>query len=118
MTPGGERLTFGPEPLGWGCPSHRWVTAVGSEGSSQVLIMVKNPPANAGDIRDVNPIPGLGRSPGGRNGNSVILPGESQGQRSLAGYSLWGHKESDMTGHACSRYQIWSILSTDTSPML
>ena len=25
----------------------------------------------------------------------VFLPGEPQGQRSLAGYSLWGHKESD-----------------------
>ena len=28
----------------------------------------------------------------------VLLPGESQGQRSLAGYSPWGHKESDTTG--------------------
>ena len=27
----------------------------------------------------------------------VFLPGRSHGQRSLAGYSLWGHKESDMT---------------------
>ena len=27
----------------------------------------------------------------------VSLPGESHGQRSLAGYSLWGRKESDMT---------------------
>ena len=27
----------------------------------------------------------------------VLLPGESHGQRSLAGYSPWGHKESDMT---------------------
>ena len=27
----------------------------------------------------------------------VFLPGEFHGQRSLAGYSLWGHKESDMT---------------------
>ena len=27
----------------------------------------------------------------------VFLPGESQGQRSLLGYSLWGCKESDMT---------------------
>jgi len=26
-----------------------------------------------------------------------LLPGESRGQRSLAGYSPWGHKESDMT---------------------
>ena len=29
--------------------------------------------------------------------HSVCLPGESHGQRSLAGYSPWGHKESDMT---------------------
>ena len=27
----------------------------------------------------------------------VLLPGKSHGQRSLVGYSLWGHKESDMT---------------------
>ena len=27
----------------------------------------------------------------------VFLTGESHGQRSLAGYSPWGHKESDMT---------------------
>ena len=27
----------------------------------------------------------------------VFLPGKSHGQRSLAGYNLWGHKESDMT---------------------
>ena len=31
--------------------------------------MVKNPPANAGDIRDSGLIPGSGRSPGGGNGN-------------------------------------------------
>ena len=29
----------------------------------------KNPPANAGDIRDMGSIPGLGRSPGGGRGN-------------------------------------------------
>ena len=28
---------------------------------------------------------------------SEFLPGESHGQRSLAGYSPWGHRESDMT---------------------
>ena len=32
--------------------------------------MVKNPPAKAGDTRDVGWIPGLGRSPGGGNGNA------------------------------------------------
>ena len=31
--------------------------------------MVKNPPASAGDVRDVGSVSGLGRSPGGRNGN-------------------------------------------------
>ena len=29
--------------------------------------------------------------------HSSILPGKSHGQRSLEGYSPWGHKESDMT---------------------
>ena len=33
--------------------------------------MVKNLPANAGDIRDVGSIPGLGRSPGGGHGNPL-----------------------------------------------
>ena len=31
--------------------------------------MVKNPPANAGDVRDLGSIPGSGRSPGGGHGN-------------------------------------------------
>ena len=47
--------------------------------------MVKNPPANIGDIRDVSLIPGLGRSPGEENGNP--LPEEFHGQRNLVGYS-------------------------------
>ena len=32
-------------------------------GASQVALVVENPPANAGDIRDMGLIPGLGRSP-------------------------------------------------------
>ena len=36
--------------------------------TSQVVLVVKNPPANAGDIRVMGSIPGLGRSPGERNG--------------------------------------------------
>ena len=36
--------------------------------------MVKNPPANAGDAGDMGSIPGLGRSPGGRNGNPLQYP--------------------------------------------
>ena len=64
--------------------------------------MVKKPTANAKDTGDVGSIPGSGRSPGGGSGDSpVFLPGESHGQRSLAGYSPRGWKESDTTEHTC-----------------
>ena len=33
--------------------------------------MIKNPSANAGDLRDLGSIPGLGRSPGGGHGNPL-----------------------------------------------
>ena len=39
--------------------------------ASQVALVVKNPPANAGDIRDVSLIPGSGRSPGGGHNNPL-----------------------------------------------
>ena len=43
--------------------------------------------------------PWLGKMPWGKawQPTPVFLPGESHGQRSLAGYSPWGHKESDRT---------------------
>ena len=51
--------------------------------------MVKNPPANARDIRDTGSTPESGRSSGGGHGQftPVFLPGESHGQRRLVGYS-------------------------------
>ena len=64
--------------------------------ASQVALVAKNPPANAGNIRDTGLIPGSGRSPGEGNGN-CYLAGESHGQKSLVGYRPWGHKESDTT---------------------
>ena len=51
--------------------------------------MVKNPPADAGDVRDVGLIPGSGRSPGGGHGN-LLLPGAFHGQRRLVGYMSIG----------------------------
>ena len=39
--------------------------------ASQLVLVVKNPPANAGDIGVVGLIPGLGRFPGGGNGNPL-----------------------------------------------
>ena len=40
--------------------------------ASQLALMLKNPPASAGDARDTGSIPGLGRSPGGGNGNPLL----------------------------------------------
>ena len=37
--------------------------------ASKVTLMIKNPPTNAGDIRDMGLIPGLGKSPGEEHGN-------------------------------------------------
>ena len=62
-----------------------------------MALVVKNPPAKAGDERDVVLILGLRRYPGVRNGHPVFLPGKFHGQRSLVGYSPWGHKEADTT---------------------
>ena len=40
-------------------------------GASHVVLVVKNLPASAGDIRDVSSNPGWGRSPGGGHGNPL-----------------------------------------------
>ena len=42
-----------------------------SPGASQVVLVEKNLPANAGDTRDSGSIPGLGRSSGERSGNRL-----------------------------------------------
>ena len=61
--------------------------------------MVKSPPAYAGDARAAGLIPGSRKSPWRRKWQptSLFLSGKSHGQRTLAGYSLCSHKESDTT---------------------
>ena len=68
-------------------------------GASQVALVVKNPPANSGDVRDLGSIPGFGRPPGGGHGNPLqyLCLENPRGQRSLVGYSPWGYRKSDMT---------------------
>ena len=44
---------------------------VHSPRASQVVLVVKNPRANAGDVREPGSIPALGRSPGGGHGNPL-----------------------------------------------
>ena len=58
-----------------------------------MLLVIRNPPTNAGDIRDTGLIPGWQDHL--EEGTPVFLPGESHGQRGLAGYSPWDCKEWD-----------------------
>ena len=64
-----------------------------------MVLVVKNPPAKAGDVRRHGFDPWVGKIPWRRKWQPtpVFLPGESQGQRSLAGYCTQGHTEIDMT---------------------
>ena len=64
-----------------------------------MALVVKNPPANAGDIRDTGSIPGLGRSPREGHGNPLQYSclENIHGQRSLTGYNPQGHKALDKT---------------------
>ena len=61
--------------------------------------MVKNLPANAGDIMRGGFDFWVGKVPWRRawQPTPVFLPEESHGQRSLADFSPWGHKELDTT---------------------
>ena len=54
------------------------------------------------NVGDLGLIPGSGRSPGGGHGNPLQYSclENPHGQRSLAGYSPWDYKESDMTEQA------------------
>ena len=74
---------------------------------SQVALVVKNPSANAGDMRDMGLIPGSGRSPEEGHGNplqySCLENPMDRGE--LVGYGAQGHKESDTT-EATYRYCI------------
>ena len=67
------------------------------QGASQVVLVVKNLLANAGDVRDGSSTPGSGRAPGGGHGNPLqysCLENPMGRGAWWATYSPWGHKES------------------------
>ena len=76
--------------------------------------LVKNPLANAGAAREVGLVPGPGRPPWKRKWQPtpIFFLGKSHGQRSLAGYSPWGRKKSDMPERARKQQgrEIWSLI--------
>ena len=75
--------------------------------ASQMVLVVKNLPANTWDKRDMSLIPGLGRSPGGGHGNPLQYSclEDLCGQQSLVGYSQRGHKESDTTEQLSTQHR-------------
>ena len=56
----------------------KWSREIGGKcrppGASQVVLVVKNLPASAGDVRDTGSTPGSGRLSGGGHGNSLQYP--------------------------------------------
>ena len=79
---------------------------------SQVALEVKNPPANAGDIRDTDSIPGSGRSSGGGHGHPLQYsylenPRTEEPDRvqSIGSHRV-GHDRSDL---ACMHIHVSSI---------
>ena len=88
-----------------------------------MVLVIKNPPAKAGDTRDAGSIPGMGRSAGVGNGNLLQYSclENSNGQRSQAGYSPWDCKELDTTEQlsvhvcACARACVHTLTHTISS---
>ena len=71
--------------------------------ASQVVLLVKNLPAKAGDAGSI-----LGWEDSWRRARQptpVFLPGEFHGQRNLTSYSPWGCKELDMTEHTHAQHR-------------
>ena len=87
----------------------------------QVAKLVKSPPANAGDTRDMDSIPGSGRSPGVGNGNpfqySCLGNPMDRGAWRATTYGVT--KEPDMTECACTQAsppRIVDAVSTQNIP--
>ena len=69
--------------------AYTYISIYTYKGASEVVLVVKNLPANAGDIRNIGSIPRVRKIPWRRawQPTPVFLPKESHGQRILAGCS-------------------------------
>ena len=134
-----ERLRWGCACCGWGtsewlvsCLGRRWwrdgwgggeVSGADPKGSVELgkyigfyLRASSEGKASACNAGDPGSIPGLGRCPRERNR-------KSRGQRSLVGYSSWGHKELDTPERLhftspCVVGNHWRVLSTGIMDIL
>ena len=107
------------------CCSHHFVPIwlepkLSAPGASQVVLVVKNPHANARDKKDVGSNPGLGRSPRGGHGNLLQYSClEKPMDRAWRSYSLWGcrvgHECNDLARtHCCWDRRYTAVLPTAT----
>ena len=65
--------------------------------TSQVPLVVKNPPANPGGVKDAGSAPGLGRSPGGGPGHSLQ-------------YSCLENPTQEEPGYTCKPSSDWFVM--------
>ena len=65
---------------------------------------------SACNVGDLGSIPGLGRSPGGGYPLQYSWLENPYRQRSLVGYSPWGHKQSDTTEQLSTAQALWNEL--------
>ena len=79
--------------------------------------VVEKPLASAKDAGDKSSVPESRKIPWRRKGQPtpVFVPSKSHGQRSLAGYNPWGHKESDMAEYVCFQVCAYTHTHTHTS---
>ena len=82
------------------------------------MLVVKNPPAKAEDIRDIGSVPGLGRSPGRRHGNLLHIFAwripwavESSGLQSM-GLKEWDTTEATELAHPWLLLTLASVTHT------
>ena len=77
-------------------------------GASQVVLVVRNPPAKEGDAGDVGSVPGSGRSPGEGNGNPLQYSflGNPMDRGAWQATVHGTTKESDMTSGKTRTYEV------------
>ena len=69
-----------------------FLVSLGTFRASQLALVVKNLPANTGNVRDMGSIPGLGRSSGGGHGNPLQYSClEEPGRLQFIGWQRVGH---------------------------
>ena len=72
--------------------------------ASQLVLVVRNPPAKAGDVTDTGSTPELGRSPGEGHGNPLQYSclEDPHGQRSLPSYGVTDGHTTEAKQHGCA----------------